>query len=158
MLVRAIKLPGRANGGKQSGDTQAELPVSIKGYIQDLESLAIENENFRQVLYTTNNCQLVVMSLKPQEDIGEEVHQLDQILRVEEGTGELMIDDVRTTIHAGSAMVVPAGARHNVINTGDYPLKLSTVYAPPNHRDGVLQATRNDASSDDEHFDGRTTE
>jgi len=157
-LLTPETLLSKSMGDQPTGMKQAERPVSFKGYVQDLESLAIENQNFRQVLYTANNCQLVVMSLKPKEEIGEEVHQLDQFFRVEEGTGELMIDNVRTTINAGSAMVVPAGAKHNVTNTGDYPLKLSTVYAPPNHRDGVVHATRKEASSDSEHFDGKTTE
>jgi mannose-6-phosphate isomerase-like protein (cupin superfamily)/uncharacterized protein YbcI len=157
-LLTPETLPGKANSSRQTGSKRVEQPADIKGFVQDLESLAIENENFRQVLYTTKNCQLVVMSLKPKEEIGEEVHQLDQILRVEEGTGELMIADVRTTVQAGTAVVVPAGAKHNLTNIGDYPLKLSTVYAPPNHRDGVVHATPKNASSDNEHFDGKTTE
>ena len=130
----------------------------MKGYVQDIESIAIGNSDFRRVLYTARNCQLVVMSLKPQEDIGAEVHKLDQFFRVEAGRGEAEVDGVRTAIQAGFAVIVPAGARHNIINTGPEPLKLYTLYAPPNHRDGVVHPTRADAQADTEHFDGRTTE
>lgn len=130
----------------------------MKGYVQDIESIATANSNFRRVLYTAQNCQLAVMSLKPQEDIGAEVHQLDQFFRVEAGHGEAEIDGVRTPIEVGFAVIVPAGARHNIINTGTEPLKLYTLYAPPNHRDGVVHATRADAQADTEHYDGRTSE
>lgn len=130
----------------------------MKGYVQDIEAIAIGNEDFRKVLYTASNCQLVVMALKPKEEIGAEVHKLDQFFRVEEGHGEAVLDGVRTAIQAGSAVVVPAGARHNIINTGSGPLKLYTIYAPPNHRDGVVHTTREKAQADNEHFDGVTTE
>lgn len=130
----------------------------MKGYVQDIESIATGNSKFRRVLYTARNCQLVVMSLKPQEDIGAEVHKLDQFFRVEAGRGEAELDGVRTEIRAGFAVIVPAGARHNIINTGSEPLKLYTLYAPPNHRDGVVHSTRADADADTEHFDGKTTE
>jgi mannose-6-phosphate isomerase-like protein (cupin superfamily) len=130
----------------------------MKGYVQDIESIAVKNVDFRQVLYTTRNCQLVVMALKPQEEIGAEVHKLDQFFRVEEGTGDAVLDGVRTAIRAGFAVVVPAGTNHNIINTGDVPLKLYTLYAPPNHRDGVIHHTRADAQADNERFDGKTTE
>jgi len=130
----------------------------MKGFVKDIEGLAVQNNQFRQVLYTAKHCQLVVMSLQPQEEIGAEVHTLDQFFRVEEGTGEADIDGVRTEIRAGFAVVVPAGAKHNIINTGGVPLKLYTLYAPPNHRDGVVHRTRQEAEADDEHFDGRTTE
>ena len=130
----------------------------MKGYVQDIEAIAIGNEDFRQVLYTASNCQLVVMALKPQEEIGAEVHKLDQFFRVEEGHGEAVLDGVRTALQAGSAVVVPAGARHNIINTGSESLKLYTIYSPPNHRDGVVHHTRADAEADSEHFDGKTSE
>lgn len=130
----------------------------MKGYVQDIESIATGNNEFRRVLYTARNCQLVVMSLKPQEDIGAEVHKLDQFFRVEAGRGEAELDGVRTAIQAGYAVIVPAGARHNIINTGSEPLKLYTLYAPPNHRDGVVHHTRADAQADTEHFDGKTSE
>ncbi len=130
----------------------------MKGFIKNIETIAVKNEAFRRVLYTAKNCQLVVMALKPEEEIGSEVHTLDQFFRVEEGTGEAIMDGVRTPIEAGFAVIVPAGARHNIINTGSGPLKVYTMYAPPNHRDGVVHATREDAQADSEHFDGATTE
>jgi len=130
----------------------------MKGYIQNIEALAIENEEFRQVLYTAKNCQLVVMALLPGEEIGMEVHQLDQFFRVEEGSGEAILDGVHAAIKAGFAVLVPAGAKHNIVNTGGVPLKLYTLYAPPNHQDGVVHRTRAEAERDDEEFDGKTTE
>ena len=130
----------------------------MKGFVKDIEDLTVRNVEFRQVLYTAKHCQLVVMSLKPSEEIGAEVHTLDQFFRVEEGTGEAVLDGVRTAIRAGFAIIVPAGAKHNIINTGTAPLKLYTLYAPPNHRDGVIHHTRANAEADDEHFDGKTTE
>ena len=130
----------------------------MKGYVQNIESIAINNKEFRQVLYTAKNCQLVVMALKPKEEIGAEVHKLDQFFRVEEGTGEAFLDGVSKKISAGFAVLVPAGMNHNIINTGSVPLKLYTIYSPPNHRDGVVHHTRADAEKDNEHFDGKTTE
>ena len=111
------------------------------------------------MLYTGKHMQLVLMALRPAQEIGEEVHtDRDQFFRVESGRGEVWIDGKRTKIGSGMAIVVPAGARHNVKNTGAKPLKLYTLYAPPNHRDGVIHPTRNDAEADDEQFDGKTTE
>ena len=130
----------------------------MKGFVKDIEALAIEHEEFRRVPYTAKHCQLVVMALKPREEIGTEVHKLDQFFRVEEGGGEAVLNGVRTAIRAGFAVVVPAGAQHNIINTGDVPLKLYTLYSPPNHRDGVVHHTRDEAEADNEHFDGKTTE
>jgi mannose-6-phosphate isomerase-like protein (cupin superfamily) len=130
----------------------------MKGYVKNIESLAIKNNEFRQVLYTAKHCQLVLMALKPKEDIGAEVHKLDQFFRVEKGSGEAVLDGVTTEVSAGFAVLVPAGTRHNIINTGDGPMKLYTLYAPPNHRDGIIHHTRADAEADNEHFDGKTTE
>ena len=130
----------------------------MKGFVQDIEDLAVRNDEFRRVLYTAKHCQLVVMALKPKEEIGTEVHTLDQFFRVEAGTGDAILDGVRTAIRAGFAVVVPAGATHNIINTGTGTLKLYTLYAPPNHRDGVVHHTRDDAEADSEHFDGLTSE
>lgn len=130
----------------------------MKGFIQNIEKIAEKNQDFRQVLYTAKNCQLVVMSLKAKEEIGMEVHKLDQFFRVEEGNGEAVLDGVRTAISAGFAVLVPAGTNHNIINTGEGPLKLYTLYAPPNHRDGVVHRTRAEAEADTEKFDGKTTE
>lgn len=130
----------------------------MKGFANDIEKYAKKNEEFRRVLYTAKNCQLVLMALQPQEEIGAEVHQLDQFFRVEEGTGEAVLDKVRTAIQPGFAILIPAGTNHNIINTGNAPMKLSSIYAPPNHRDGVVHHTRAEAKADHEHFDGKTTE
>jgi mannose-6-phosphate isomerase-like protein (cupin superfamily) len=130
----------------------------VKGFIEDIENISVKNQEFRRVLYTAKNCQLVVMALKPKEEIGAEVHKLDQFFRVEQGTGEAILDGARTAIQAGFAVIVPAGTNHNIINTGSVPLKLCTIYAPPNHRDGVIHHTRADAEADKEKFDGKTTE
>ena len=97
-------------------------------------------------------------ALKPKEEIGAEVHKLDQFFRVEAGSGEAVLNGVRTAIRAGFAVLVPAGANHNIINTGTVPMKLYTLYAPPNHRDAVVHHTRQEAEADNEHFDGKTTE
>jgi mannose-6-phosphate isomerase-like protein (cupin superfamily) len=130
----------------------------MNGFVQDIEALAIGNDAFRRVLYTAKHCQLVLMALKPGEEIGAEVHKLDQFFRVEEGNGEAVVDGIRSMIGAGFAVVVPAGAKHNIINSGTAPMKLYTIYSPPNHRDGVVHLTRKDAEADNEHFDGKTTE
>ena len=138
--------------------SESERGVFMKGFVQDIEDLTLKNADFRRVLYTAKHCQLVVMTLQPNEEIGAEVHTLDQFFRVEAGTGEAVLDGVRTAIRAGFAVVVPAGANHNIINTGTVALKLYTLYAPPNHRDAVVHHTRHDAEADSEQFDGRTTE
>lgn len=130
----------------------------MKGFVQNIEGLAVKNKQFRQVLYTAKNSQLVLMSLNPQEDIGAEIHKVNQFFRVEEGSGEAVLNGARTPIQAGFAVLVPAGVNHNIVNTGTVPLKLYTLYAPPNHRDGVIHATRADAEGDTEHFNGKTTE
>jgi len=130
----------------------------MKGFVKNIEGTATHNEEFRKVLYTATNCQLVLMALKPQEEIGAEVHKLDQFFRVEQGSGEADLDGVRTAISTGFAVLIPAGTRHNIVNTGNESMKLYTLYAPPNHRDGVVHHTRADAEADKEHFDGRTSE
>lgn len=130
----------------------------MKGYIQNIDVISIKNEDFRQVLYTAKNCQLVVMALKPNEEIGMELHTLDQFFRVEAGRGEAILDGVKTAISPGFVVIVPAGTEHNIINTGTSTLKLYTLYAPPNHRDGVVHHTRAEAEADSEHYDGKTTE
>jgi mannose-6-phosphate isomerase-like protein (cupin superfamily) len=131
----------------------------VKGFIDDIEKLTEENAQFRRVLYTGAELQLVLMALLPGEDIGEEVHEdRDQFFRVEEGRGEVSIDGVKTPIRSGAGVVVPAGARHNIRNTGKEPLKLYTVYAPPEHVDKTVHVTKADAQASGEHFDGRTSE
>ncbi len=130
----------------------------MKGFIDNIEKLTRENNNFRKVLYTGRYSQLVLMSLNPGEEIGEEVHGLDQFLRIEEGKGKALVGENVYDVEDGFAIVVPAGTKHNVINTGDVVLKLYTIYSPPNHRDGVLHQTKAEAMADEEHFDGITTE
>ena len=131
----------------------------MKGYVDDIEKLTEENDDFRRVLYTGKEMQLVLMALKPGEEIGSEVHEdRDQFFRVEAGRGEVVIDGNTTPVRADMPIIVPAGARHNVRNTGEAPLKLYTLYAPPEHREGTVHATKADADADHEHFDGTTTE
>ena len=131
----------------------------MKGYVVNIEDASAKNENFRTVLYTAKFSQLVVMSLKPGEDIGMEVHQLDQFIRVESGHGKAILDGVEHEIKDGFAIVVPAGTNHNIVNSSDSPMKLYTVYSPPNHVDGKVHKTKADAEADEgEHFDGKTTE
>jgi mannose-6-phosphate isomerase-like protein (cupin superfamily) len=132
----------------------------MKGYITNIEKLSLENPHFRHVLYTATNTQLVVMSLNPNEDIGEETHQLDQFIRCEKGYGKAILDGVEHEISDGFAVIVPAGTKHNIINTSsEDTLKLYSLYSPPNHRDGVIHKTKADAEADEEeHFDGITTQ
>jgi mannose-6-phosphate isomerase-like protein (cupin superfamily) len=132
----------------------------MKGYITNIEELALLNENFRKVLYTTKNTQLVVMSLLPGEEVGEEIHHLDQFIRCEKGEGKAVLAGVAHEVRDGIVILVPAGTSHNIINTSvDKSLRLYTVYSPPNHRDGVIHRTKADAKADQEDiFDGKTTE
>ena len=131
----------------------------MNGYVADIGKLSLENTNFRQVLYTAKHCQLVVMSLKPNEDIGMEVHQLDQFIRIEAGSGKAILDGVEHDIAAEYAVVIPAGTNHNIINTSPTePMKLYTLYSPPNHRLDVVHPTKTEAEADHEEFDGKTTE
>jgi mannose-6-phosphate isomerase-like protein (cupin superfamily) len=130
----------------------------MKGYVQNLEAEALDNTDFRRVIYTAAHCQLVLMSIPAMGDIGMEVHKLDQFFRLEEGVGEAVLDGVHTPIWPGFAVLVPAGTKHNIVNTGSDPLKLYTLYSPPNHRDGLVHKTRDDAERDKEHFDGKISE
>ena len=131
----------------------------MRGFVNDIEDMAEKNSNFRRVLYTGKQLQLVLMSILPGEDIGEEVHpDRDQFFRIEKGKGEVWIDGVRTKVASDFGIVVPAGARHNIKNTGDKPLKLYTLYGPPEHEDGTVHLTKADAMASKEHFAGQTTE
>jgi mannose-6-phosphate isomerase-like protein (cupin superfamily) len=131
----------------------------MKGFVGDIETLTVENSDFRRVLYTGHNLQLVLMAIQPGDEIGEEVHDdRDQFFRVEKGAGEVWIDGNRSEVVGDDAIIVPAGARHNLVNTGDEPLLLYTLYAPPEHRDRTRHVTKADADAADEHFDGKTTE
>ena len=133
---------------------------SMKGYVINIEEATLKNEYFRQVLYTDTNVQLVVMSLKSGEDIGEEVHQLDRFIRVEAGEGKSVLNGVEHALTDGYALVIPKGTLHNIINTSaSKPMKLYTLYAPPNHKDGTIHKTKAEAETDEgEHFDGKTSE
>lgn len=131
----------------------------MQGYEGNIEKLALENENFRKVIYTAKFSQLVVMSLRPKEEIGEEIHDGDQFFRFEKGTGEAVLEGKSQKVSDGDTVIVPAGTKHNIINRSDTePLKLYTIYSPPHHRDGVIHATKQEAESDQEHFDGKTSE
>ena len=130
----------------------------MNGYVVNIEKVSLENENFRKVLYTAKNSQLVVMSLKPGEDIGSETHDLDQFVRIESASGKTILNGVEHDLVDGSAVIVPAGVEHNIINTSDEVMKLYTVYSPPNHKDKTVHVTKQDAEGDEEHFDGITTE
>ena len=131
----------------------------MQGFVADIEKLTVENTDFRRVLYTGKYLQLVLMTLQPGEEIGAEVHEdHDQFFRIESGSGEVRIDGKATPIKDDDAVIVPAGARHNVVNTGDKPLTLYTLYGPPEHRDGVVHKTKAEADASEEQFDGKTTE
>ena len=131
----------------------------MQGFIGDIEERAEGNRDFRRVIYTGAHLQLVLMALEPGEEIGAEVHQdTDQFFRVEEGKGEVSIDGRSTPIESGMAIVVPAGARHNIANTGRKSLKLYTLYAPPHHADRTVHHTKAEAETAVEHFAGETTE
>ena len=131
-----------------------------KGIITDIETATTENTDFRRVLYTGKYIQLVLMNLRPGEEIGMEVHDdVDQFFRFEEGEGKVVIDGVETAVRDGSGVVVPSGAMHNVVNTSKTTqLKLYTIYGPPEHLDGTIRRTRKEALENEEHFDGKTTE
>jgi mannose-6-phosphate isomerase-like protein (cupin superfamily) len=133
----------------------------VKGFHDNIETQTTGNSHFRRVLYTGHHLQLVLMTLQPGEEIGSEIHDdRDQFFRFEEGSGKVDIDDNSYDVEDGSGVIVPAGARHNVRNTGDQPLKLYTLYGPPEHKDGVVQATKAEAEArhHEEEWDGKTTE
>lgn len=132
----------------------------MNGWVDDLEGAAVNNTKFRQVIYTAKHSQLVLMSIPSGGEIGEEVHEeVDQFFRIEKGTGKAVLDGAEHVISDGMGVLVPSGTRHNIINTSTTePLQLYTLYSPPNHRDQVVHATREEAEADDEHFDGHTTE
>lgn len=131
----------------------------MKGYVANIENLTEQNSDFRRVLYTADHLQLVLMSLKPGQDIGMETHKThDQFFRVEKGRGEVVIDGTTHKLKSGDAILVPAGASHNLINVGPKDLKVYTIYGPPNHRDQLVQSKKSIAELSSEHFAGKTTE
>lgn len=121
----------------------------MNGYVTNIEKQSVENKDFRKVLFTGPHSQLVVMSVKPGEDIGLEVHKVDQFIRIEKGEGEVVMDGKRSRVQAESAFVIPAGTKHDVTNTGKDDLKLYTIYSPPQHRDGTVHRTKADAERDE---------
>src|SRR4051794_21686183 len=132
----------------------------MKGFKSNIEKDTLKNKNFRKVLYTSKHSQLVVMSLRPKEEIGLETHpENDQFIRFEGGTGRVVIDSNKYVVKDGDAVVIPAGAKHNVINTSNSKeLKLYTIYSPPHHKDQIVRKTKESAEENDEEFDGKTTE
>lgn len=131
----------------------------MQGFVDNIEALTEQNDDFRRVLYTGHNLQLVVMALQPGDEIGMEVHDdRDQFFRIEEGKGQVWIDGKANEVKADDGIIVPQGANHNVVNTGKEPLRLYTIYGPPEHIDGTVHATAADAEKEHEHFDGKTTE
>lgn len=133
----------------------------MKGYVDDIQARTLENDDFRRVLYTGKHLQLVLMTIQPGEEIGEEVHDdRDQFFRIEEGSGEVVIDGKASPIADDDGIVVPAGARHNVRNTGDEPLRLYSIYGPPEHKDGVVHEDKAQAERDhdNDEWNGETTE
>jgi mannose-6-phosphate isomerase-like protein (cupin superfamily) len=131
----------------------------MKGFVDDIEEMTEHNSDFRRVLYTGKNLQLVLMAIEPGAEIGEEVHHdRDQFFRIENGKGEVWVDGRMTNVESDFAILVPAGAKHNIKNTGRGPLKLYTLYAPPEHVDGTVHATKAAALASEEHFAGKTTE
>ena len=132
----------------------------MKGFKTTIENETLRNMNFRKVVYTSKYSQLVFMSLRPGEEIGMETHRdNDQFFRVEKGQGRCLIDGNAYELSDGDAVVVPSGAQHNIINvSSEEELKLYTIYSPPHHKDGIVRATKEDAESNEEEFDGKTTE
>lgn len=128
----------------------------MKGYIVDIEKETLENTDYRRVLYTAKNSQLVLMNIKPGDEIGLETHHLDQFIRIEQGKAKAILDGVEHGLEDDFALIIPAGTKHNVINTGDEDLKLYSIYSPPEHKDGTVHKTKSEEK--EEHFDGTTTE
>ena len=128
----------------------------MRGYVINIEKETLENENYRKVLYTAKHSQLVLMTIQPGDEIGLETHELDQFIRIEAGKATVTLDGVEHSVEDDWAVVIPAGAEHNVVNTGDVPLRLYSIYSPPEHKDGTVHASK--ADDKEEHFDGVTTE
>ena len=157
---KTLKIAGM-KGGKEPGKKKTGASKTVKsGFVADIEEETRKNTDFRRVLYTGENCQFVLMCLKPMEDIGMETHDtVDQFFRFEEGNGSVVINGKKHAVKDGGGVIVPCGAAHNVINTSKTAaLKLYTIYSPPNHRDKVVRKTKQEALAKEEHYDGKTTE
>ena len=136
-----------------------EQETKVTGFITNIEKETLENNNFRKILYTGKNSQLVLMSLNPEEDIGEETHDdEDQFFRIEQGKAKFIINEEEYEVEDDFSVIIPAGIPHNVINIGNEDLKLYTIYSPPHHKDGGVFSTKEEAEEGEEHFDGKTTE
>src|SRR5665647_1639159 len=148
------------NSEKAQNKTAPHVQLNVKGYSTSIEEETRKNSDFRRVLYTGKYSQLVLMNLKPMEEIGMETHpNIDQFFRFEEGEGKAIIDGVEHKIKDGDAVIVPAGAKHNVVNTSkNSELKLYTIYSPPEHQDKVVRHTKADAEASPEEYDGKPTE
>ena len=133
-----------------------EKRLHMNGYIVNIEKETLENTDYRRVLYTAKNSQLVLMNLQPGEEIGMETHTLDQFIRIEQGSAKAILDGGEHEMKDDFAVVIPAGTQHNIVNTGSGELKLYSVYSPPEHKDGTIHPTK--ADEKEEHFDGQTTE
>jgi mannose-6-phosphate isomerase-like protein (cupin superfamily) len=161
-IITAGTMAAAAAGLASSASAQVAMDTkanTTKGFVADIEKLTDKNADYRHVLYTGKNLQLVLMSIQPGDEIGEEVHSDgDQFFRIEKGKGEVWINGKRSEVEANDAILVPAGAHHNVKNTGHEPLRLYTLYAPPEHRDGTVHVTKAEAQGSKEHFDGKTSE
>ena len=130
-----------------------------RGHHVNIEKETLDNNNFRKVLYTGEHLQLVLMTLKPKEEIGMETHKsIDQFFRFESGNGKCIINNTEYVIKDGDSIIIPAGSKHNIINTGTKPLKMYTIYTPPNHKDGIVYKTKEEAEKSGENFDGKITE
>jgi len=128
----------------------------MKGYVKNIEEETLNNTDYRRILYTAKNSQLVVMNIQPGDEIGMEVHELDQFIRIEQGSGKAILDDIEHELADDFAVVIPAGMNHNIVNTGTEEMKLYTIYSPPEHKMDVVQKTK--ADEYEEHWDGKTTE
>lgn len=158
-LLMLVSWPVQSQTVTASTKTQ-KIKTNMNGFKTDIQQDALQNKDFRKVLYTAKHLQLVLMSLKAGEEIGSEIHpDIDQFFRFESGRGKCVINGHEYDIKAGDAIIVPAGARHNVINVDSKTeLKMYTIYAAPNHKDGIVRATKKDAETRGEKFDGKTTE
>lgn len=147
-------------GAYDDNNGKRKVEGKMKGFCGDIEPMTLSNGDFRRVLYTGSHCQLVLMSLRPGEEIGLEVHEdNDQFFRFEGGEGKVVVDGNEYSVTDGTAVVVPAGARHNVINTSaSVDLRMYTIYSPPHHKDGIVRATKAEAESDAPDYDGQNSE
>jgi mannose-6-phosphate isomerase-like protein (cupin superfamily) len=158
-LQRIVEVMSRLDKTIKPSLNEAEKKSNKKGFHTNIEKDTVDNENFRKVLYTGDHLQLVLMSLKPGEEIGVETHTtIDQFFRFDEGKGKCIINDTQYDVKDGDCIIIPAGSKHNIINDSNKLLKLYSIYSPPNHKDGIVFKTKEEAEESKEKFDGKTTE